>query len=417
MSALPRLLAGVRAGRTMGLAAHADRHGPLSTALRGDALIDAVAAAGLRGRGGAAFPAAVKLRAVAGRRGRRAVVVNGAEGEPMSAKDRVLLELAPHLVLDGALLVAEAVRAREVLLAVKRSSPAPAALARAIGERRDADRVRVHRVPDAYVAGEETALLHCLNGGPAKPTLAPPRPHERGLDGRPTLVSNVETMAHIALIARHGAAWFRELGTERHPGTMLVTLAGAVARPGVHEVALGTPIAELIATGDPSPPAARAVLVGGCHGTWLTGDALASTGLDDESLRAHGGALGAGVVVALPESACAVAEVARTVRWLADENAGQCGPCVHGLDAIARALGTIVAGAAPHDVMARLERWSGQVQGRGACHHPDGTVRFVRSALRVFGADLEDHRRHGRCHGCDRRPVLALPDRRGRLAA
>jgi NADH:ubiquinone oxidoreductase subunit F (NADH-binding) len=417
MSALPRLLAGVRAGRTLGLAEHVERHGPLAGTLRGAALIEEVAAAGLRGRGGAAFPTAVKLRAVAGARGRRALVINGAEGEPMSAKDRLLLDLAPHLVLDGALLVADAVGAREVLIAVKRSSSARAALSRAVAERRDAGRVRLERVPDVYVAGEETALLHSLNGGAATPTLVPPRPHERGLRGRPTLVSNVETVAHVALIARHGAAWFRELGTERHPGSTLVTLAGAVARPGLHEVALGTPIAELITAGGPSPVPVRAVLVGGYHGSWLTGDELASTGLDEDSMRAHGAALGAGIVVALHEGACAAAEVARAVRWLAAESSGQCGPCVHGLAAIAGALSSIVAGVAPHDVMARLQRWCHQVEGRGACHHPDGAARFVRSALRVFAADLEDHRRNGPCEACDRRPVLVIPDRRGRLAA
>jgi NADH:ubiquinone oxidoreductase subunit F (NADH-binding) len=418
MSALPRLLAGVRPGRAMGLAEHVERHGPVAAApLRGGPLIDAVAVAGLRGRGGAAFPTAVKLRAVAQRAGRRAVVVNGAEGEPMSAKDRVLLELAPHLVLDGALMAAEAVGARDVVIAVKRSAHgAHAALGHALAERRDAGRVRVEGVPGGFVAGEETALLHGLNGGPAKPTLTPPRPYERGLGRRATLVANVETLAHVALIARHGPAWFRELGAEQHPGSALVTLAGAVTRPGVHEVALGTPIARLIAAGGPAPPA-RAVLVGGYYGSWLTGDALAATGLDDVSLRARGAALGAGVVVALPEGACAVAEVARVVGWLAGETAGQCGPCVHGLDAIAGTLAAIADGAADKYAMRRLERWCGQVEGRGACHHPNGVAGFVRSALRVFAAELGDHRRHGPCDDCDRRPVLLVPDPGERLAA
>ncbi len=266
------------------------------------------------------------------------------------------------------------------------------------------------------MSGEETALLHSLDGGPAKPTLVPPRPYERGLAGRPTLVANVETLAHVALIARHGPSWFRELGTEGHPGSALVTLGGAVTRPGVHEVALGTPIERLLGAGGPAPPA-RAVLVGGYYGSWLTGDALATTGLDDVSLRARGARLGAGVIVALPDDACAVAEVARVVDWLADENAGQCGPCVHGLDAIAGALAAIADGVADRDATLRLERWCGQVEGRGACHHPNGVAGFVRSALRVFAAELEEHRRHGPCDRCDRRPVLVVPDGRDRLAA
>ena len=416
---LPRLLAGVRSTRALTLAEHVERRGSLAeVTLRREILIEAVAAAGLRGRGGGAFPTAVKLRAVAAGRGRRALVVNGAESEPLSAKDRVLLERAPHLVLDGALLAAEAVGARDIVIAVKRSAwTAHEAVSRALAERRDTGRVRLETIPDAYIAGEETALLHSLNGGPAKPTLVPPRPHVRGLAGRPTLISNVETLAHLALIARHGATWFREVGTADHPGSALVTLTGAVQRPGVYEVALGTAITQVIADAGGLSAPLRAVLVGGYYGSWLTAGAVASADIDEASLRERGAALGAGVVVALPAGACPAAEVARVVRWMADENAGQCGPCVHGLDAIAGALASLAAGTAGPDVVARLERWSGQVQGRGACHHPNGVVRFLRSALTVFAGELEDHRRHGPCDACERGPVLVVPDTRGRLAA
>jgi NADH:ubiquinone oxidoreductase subunit F (NADH-binding) len=390
----------------------------VDVAYRGERLIDAVAAAGLRGRGGAAFPTAVKLRAVATRRGRCALVVNAAEGEPMSAKDRVLLEVAPQLALDGAVLAAEAVGARQIVIAVKRSAaPAQASLARALRERRDRARIRVQTVPDAYVAGEETALLSSLNGGPAKPTLAPPRPYERGLGRRPTLVSNVETLAHVALIARNGPAWFRELGTAAHPGTALVTLGGAVARPGVYEVALGVPVARVLELAGGHGAPLRALLVGGYHGCWLTPEAVATAGLDDASLRLRGAALGAGALSVLPADACAVTEVASVVRWMARESAGQCGPCVHGLGAIAGALAALRDGAAGRVVLARLERWSGQVEGRGACRHPDGVVRFLRSALVVFAREFEDHRRHGPCAACDRPPVLAVPHLRRSAAA
>jgi NADH:ubiquinone oxidoreductase subunit F (NADH-binding) len=272
-------------------------------------------------------------------------------------------------------------------------------------------------VPDAYVAGEETALLHYLNGGPAVPTLVPPRPHQHGLGRRPTLVCNAETLAHVALVARNGAAWFRELGTPEHPGTALVTVAGAVRRPGVHEVALGTPIAQAIAGAGGASGPLRAVLVGGYNGCWLTPEVAAGTGLDNASLRARGGAVGAGVVFALPAGACPVAEVAGVVRWMARESAGQCGPCVHGLDAIAGALASIAAGRARPDVLDRLRRWAGQVQGRGACRHPDGVAVFVRSALATFADELEAHRRHGPCRRCALRPLLAGPDASARPAA
>jgi NADH:ubiquinone oxidoreductase subunit F (NADH-binding) len=326
----------------------------------------------------------------------------------------VLLAVAPHVVLDGALLAAEAIGARQVVIAVKDSAwRAHEALARAVAERRDAGHVRVQRLPTAYLAGEETALLHSLNGGPPKPTRVPPRPYERGLARRPTLVGNVETLGHVALIARHGPDWFRRMGTAEHPGSALITLSGAVRDPGVHEIALGTPLERVI--GDTTN--VRALLVGGYSGTWLPPAALTATSLDDAALAAHGAALGAGAIVCLSADACPVAEVARVARWMADQTAGQCGPCVHGLDAIAAALQPLAAGTARHDVVARLARWSGQVHGRGACHHPNGVARFVRSALAVFADELEDHRRHGPCDACSHRPVLIVPHATTRLAA
>jgi NADH:ubiquinone oxidoreductase subunit F (NADH-binding) len=407
---LPRLVAGVLAGRAVRLAEHRARHGtPDEAVMRGDGLVEAVSAAGLRGRGGAGFPTAVKLRAVARARGRKALVVNATEGEPMSAKDRVLLSLAPHLVLDGVRLAAEAVAARRIVIAV--TGAPPAALHDALLDRRDLDHARVVVVPDGYLAGEESALLNSLNGGPAKPTTVPPRPHERGLGRRPTLVSNAETLAQVALIARHGPEWFRALGPPDHPGSALVTLGGEVPRPGVVEIALGTPAAQVTGT------RSRALLVGGYHGTWVSGRDAARITLDDLSLSAVGASLGAGVLVALPEWACPVAEVARVVRWLDGEGAGECGPCIHGVGAIAATVEALANGVATAADLDDLRRWCGELPGRGACHHPDGVVRFVRSALTVFEAEWDDHRRHGPCHACDRPPVLRVPRMRWRLAA
>jgi NADH:ubiquinone oxidoreductase subunit F (NADH-binding) len=407
---LPRLLAGAQAGRAMRFGEHVGAHGPLEdvTQRRGS-LITAIAEAGLRGRGGAAFPTAIKMDAVAASGGRRALVVNASESEPLSGKDRALLELAPHLVLDGALLAAEAVRARDVVVVVKASAQrARGAVSAALAERGDLRRVRLATVPGGYVAGEETALLRHLNGGAAKPSSGPP-PFERGLGRRPTLVSNAETVAHVALIARHGPEWFRRLGTGDHPGSTLVTLAGAVERPGVHEIALGTPVARLIAAAGGRSADVRAVLVGGYGGSWLTEEAMRSASLDDASLSRRRAQLGAGIVVALPRHACPAAEVAAVVRWMADQTAGQCGPCVHGLRALADALDAVVTGTARPECFALLERWSGQIEGRGACHHPDGVVRFLRSALVVFASEFKAHRRHGPCDACARPPVLVTP--------
>ena len=389
-----RVLAAVRGdGRPVSLDEHLDVFGPLQA----DAdLIAATEASGLRGRGGGGFPTGKKLRAVADARGRKVVVVNAAEGEPASGKDKALLRHTPHLVLDGAAAAALALGGREVVVAVGRGARLErAAVAEALAERRDPLRWRLAVVPDGFVAGEETALLAALAGREARPTVKPPYPFERGLDGAPTLVQNAETLAHLALVARFGAEWFRGLGTEDEPGTALVTLSGGVARPGVYEIELGTPLSHVLAqAGGPAEPPG-AFLVGGYFGGWTANEHLALT-------RANG--LGAGVIAVLPAGACGVHESARVTRYLAGESAGQCGPCQFGLAALAAGLERVAAGQA--DERERLERWTQQVAGRGACRHPDGAARFVASALSVFRDEVAQHLRRGRCSASDRR-ILA----------
>jgi NADH:ubiquinone oxidoreductase subunit F (NADH-binding) len=414
----PRLLAGLPAGGgPMPLAEHLRRHGPSAGGRTGrrvrQALIAEVERSGLRGRGGAGFPAGRKLRAVAEASRRPLVVANGAEGEPASGKDKLLLGALPQLVLDGAVVAAEAVGAREVIVCVDRDARgARAAVAAAIEERRQArlDRVELTlaAVPPRYLAGEESALVNWLNGGPAKPTFVPPRPFERGVKGRPTLVQNVETLAHLALIARRGADWFRSIGTPEAPGSALVTLSGAVARPGVYEIAHGTRLDEVLATAGGMTGESEAFLIGGYFGSWLSAGAALPLPLAESALRPVGCSLGAGAIVALPKDWCGLVETARIVRYLADEGAGQCGPCVHGLAAIADAMTRIARGN--HDALLerRLVRWTEHVEGRGACHHPDGAVRLVRSALRTFAGELHRHRRNGPCRAA-RRAAATLP--------
>ena len=279
------------------------------------ALIAEVERSGLRGRGGAGFPTATKLAAV-GRGRRTVVVVNATEGEPASRKDALLSSLAPHLILDGAVLAAGAVGATEVHVCVeRRGEGANDGLVRAVEERarakRDKVTVRLHEAPNRYVAGEESALVNWLNGGEAKPTFVPPRPFERGVRGRPTLVQNAETLAHIALIARRGAAWFRELGTQQEPGTALVTVAGAVARPGVCEVPIGYPLVDVLGAAGTAMNEVSAVLVGGYFGTWLSPKAAARTTYDRASLGAVEASPGCGVVAALSRDACGLLDLAR----------------------------------------------------------------------------------------------------------
>jgi NADH:ubiquinone oxidoreductase subunit F (NADH-binding) len=368
-------------------------------------ILSEVKHSGLRGKGGARFPTATKLAAVAA--GRRTIVVaNGTEGEPASLKDTVLMTHVPHLVLDGAELAAEIVGADEVILCVKRGSVAMPALEHALDERRFAGRervpIRVVGAPNRYVSGEETALVNWLNGGDAKPTFVPPRPFERGVAGRPTLVQNVETLCDMALIGRFGAKWYRSAGTHDDPGTTLVTLSGAVERPGVYEVPLGARLGEVVRMGGLDPKGPAAILVGGYFGAWLPADAASDVRLAVEPLRRAGSGLGAGILFAMPrEGTCALAEIARATRWLADQNAGQCGPCVNGLDSIAQAMAVLVTGDRDRRAQAHLERWASMMEGRGACKHPDGVARFVTSGLRAFADEIEVHRHRGACPSGD----------------
>ena len=188
--------------------------------------------------------------------------------------------------------------------------------------------------------------MHWLNGGPAKPTTTPPRPFERGVGGRPTLIQNVETLAHLALIARFGANWFRGVGTADDPGSLLVSVSGAVARPAVLEVPLGVPIGRIVAAfGLEVEP--QAALVGGYFGAWLPWREAVDLPLTRAHLRAAGGSIGAGIVAVLPPESCGLCETTRIAAYLATQSARQCGPCQHGLPAIARDLAQLCHGSDP----------------------------------------------------------------------
>jgi NADH:ubiquinone oxidoreductase subunit F (NADH-binding) len=182
----------------------------------------------------------------------------------------------------------------------------------------------------------------------------------------------------------------------------------------VREIACGAPLASVL---DDATEPVRAVLVGGCHGVWVAGEEIEAVSLDDLGLAPHGGRLGAGVVVALGRSACPPQELARTLEYLAEQSAHQCGPCRNGLPAIADLLAAMVAGQAPREARGRLERWSRDLLGRGACHLPDGAVRLLESGLRVFAAELADHERAGPCLACRRSPTLSFARAHWSLAA
>jgi NADH:ubiquinone oxidoreductase subunit F (NADH-binding) len=379
------------------LAAHQQRLGRLPTPPAGE-LIAELESSGLLGRGGAGFPVARKWRAVAERSSGRAVVLaNGAEGEPLSRKDRSLMAARPHLVIDGALLAAREVGADDIIFYVGTEHQAAGAAMRHALAERPADvrgRVQIVTAPAGYVSGEESAAVHFVNTGDARPTTTPPRPFDRGVGGRPTLVQNVESLALAALIARRGHDWF--IGQRRAGGIGLVTASGAVNHPGVQEIVFGSTLGDVAAAAEGLRGEVQAVLVGGYFGGWADVDEQWGLPLEARSMRARGLALGCGVVHFLAVESCPVEATARIIAYLSSQSARQCGPCVFGLSAIASAMQRLATRSPQADDLDRVVRWSGQLAGRGACHHPDGAVVLLWSALQLFADEFAQHQRR-RC--------------------
>jgi len=294
----------------------------------------------------------------------------------------------PHLVIDGAVLAADAVGADDIIFYVGAEHRAAEAAMRSALAERSADlqrRAHLVQAPRGYVAGEESAAVHFINAADPRPTTTPPRPFERGVGGRPTLVQNVESLAAAALVARGDDA-----------GTSLVTLSSAVRRAGVREIALDATLAEVAASAGGLARPVQAVLLGGYFGGWVDINDLWALPLAPASLRARGHAFGCGVLYFLAEDSCGVEATARIMGYLASQSARQCGPCLFGLGAIDAACRRLAARSAQPDDLKRITRWGGQLAGRGACKHPDGATGLLRSALTVFADDYAAHQR-GRC--------------------
>jgi NADH:ubiquinone oxidoreductase subunit F (NADH-binding) len=415
-----RLLAGVGTdGRTVGLTDHQGQWGGLPE-WPGSMFLDELERSGLRGHGGAWFPVATKWRSLRRSRLKGPVIVaNGAEGEPASGKDRLLVHQLPHLVLDGAAVAARTLGASQVFVHVHAS--AVDIMRQAIAERRqhgtDPVAVEVVVAPDRYLAGQESAVVSTIAGqNPAVPYFTRIRTvRDQGVGGRPTLVQNVESLAHVALVARFGAQWFRSVGTPDSPGTALFTVTGRWAEPRIVEVPLGVPLGQFLGLGVGNAQGVQGVLLGGYGGGWLgTAQALAMP-MTEEEARRNGSSLGAGVLALLPGDVCALAEVARVVRYMDGQKAGQCGPCINGLDSVARGLELLAyQPASLRGGLSSLLSICDLMEGRGACGHPDGVARFVRTALRVFEGHAQLHLQRGPCHG-GTQPFLPVPAGRRRM--
>ena len=405
---LPRLTAGMDLGVRLDHTMHLSVHGDIPQ-LTLDQLTDLAAQIDVRGRGGAGFPFHRKLRAVTqsaiARKSPTAVVVNGSEGEPACQKDTVLLARAPHLVLDGALLAAEALGAEQVVVGVTRASleesVRQAMAERGLSDRRGRRRASVFRMPERFVSGEATALLRAIDGGPPLPPGVKVRSAERGLGGLPTLVSNAETFAQMAVAARLGAEYYASTGTPEEPGTVLLTLGGSVPQRTVLETPTGVPLAHILES--IGSGIGQGVLVGGYHGAWLDPTSASLASISRASMSAHRATLGAGAVLPLTYDTCPLGETLLVAQWLAAETAGQCGPCRLGLPALAASLAEVLSGGG-QAALEQLRQQAGLVKGRGACKHPDGSARFVLSAISTFTDDLTAHVLGSGCG----RPVLGV---------
>jgi NADH:ubiquinone oxidoreductase subunit F (NADH-binding)/ferredoxin len=394
-----RLTAGLDRVPRIDLAAHRAIFGPMPLLAAGQ-LIEMAEAVELRGRGGAAFPFAKKLAAVADVASRRrcetVIVVNATEGEPGSAKDKMLLLRSPYLVLGGALLAARALGASQIIVGVAGDAPhARSVRAAAKAEPGLKGLVDVVAVPDRFISGEGGALVNALNGKVPLPPGRKTLPSDSGVDGLPTLLSNAETYAQLSVLAMLGPEGYASTGTDDQPGTLLLTVGGSAARPAVVEVPAGIPLGVVLDACQAAP--ADGVLVGGYHGMWLPTEAAFDVPVSRSGLAAAGGTLGAGIVLPLGAGTCPLGEVARVVGYLAKESAGQCGPCKLGLPGVARSLRALADGSGGVDALDTARRAAAAARGRGACAHPDGVFRFVMSALDVFSDDLTTHLFRGTC--------------------
>ncbi|MGO4382782.1 NADH-ubiquinone oxidoreductase-F iron-sulfur binding region domain-containing protein [Specibacter sp. RAF43] len=379
------------AGAGARYADHAAAYGLPAWPGLGATFLPALQASGLTGRGGAGFASWRKLAGLApgdggARTGGPVLIANGAEGDPLGFKDATLLHNAAHLVIDGLLVAAAAVGARELYVYAGAANLEP--VAAAVAERADAGAITLVPAPDAFIAGAAGAVVNFLETGKALPRDLPGRLVERGLRGRPTLLYNVETWAHMALIARYGADWFRSVGEAGDPGTRLVSLSGDVPAELVVEVPGGAPVADVLAAAGVRPDAVGAVLVGGYHGRWVRpeGIRLSAGAGDGPTVRP-----GLGVLHVLGRDRCGLCATAGMVNYLAGASARQCGPCMFGLPALAAAMSRLTAGGGGPELVGEVRRLGALVAGRGACHHPDGTVQLVHSALEVFAADVPGH--------------------------
>lgn len=371
--------------------------------------------AGIDGRGGAGFPLARKIQAMPRRGG--IVVVNACEGDPLTHKDTVLVSRSPHLVIDGALVLGQALSARRIVIALHRGA-ATVALDAALAERDDARRVEILEVDARYVSSQSSAIRSALHGGPALPTDPSVRATDRRPGRPPMLVANAETATLTGLVARIGGQALAAASRGDETGTSLVTVSGDVARPGVLEVRDTDRIGDVLAaagaggsartTGAIGLEPDRPVLTGGATGTWVCAVEVSPLPWGRASLRSVGAERGTGALAVMPEGTCVLAETLEILRFADRASARQCGPCAFGLPSLTADLASLLDGSGGAEALARLRRSSSQISGRGGCAHPTASVATLASALAICSADHLDRHLAGLTCGGSHGTLAAL---------
>ena len=377
-------------------------------------IVEQVKASGLRGRGGAGFPTGMKWGFVPRDTGKPTyVVVNFDESEPGTCNNRELVEREPHRLLEGTAIAALAIGCETAYIYVRgeylwQSIVLERALSEAYaggylgadvfgsGKRID---VVLHRGAGAYICGEETALLNSLEGLRGQPRLRPPFPAVEGLFASPTVINNVETLMNVPDIITNGVEWFRAVGTEKSPGTKMLTISGKVERPGNYEIPLGTPFSAVL------EELAGGMLAGGSLKAWTPGGsstplltaAHADTGLDYESLAAAGSMLGTAAIMVLDETDCVVDCAQRMVAFYAHESCGKCTPCREGTWWATRVLERIEDGTGRDEDLPLMHDMGTNILFRAFCALADGTASVINSSLEHFADEYEEHVRLGRC--------------------
>ncbi len=387
-----------------------------------DQVIEEVKNSGLRGRGGAGFPAGMKWGFVPKNTGKPSYLcVNADESEPGTFKDRAILEKDPHLLLEGTMIAAYAINARVAYIYIRGEFDLPRrrleqALAEAaqknyIGKKifgTDYDlEIHIHRGAGAYICGEETALLESLEGKRGYPRIKPPFPAVEGLFRRPTVVNNVETIAAVPYILANGAAAYKKLGTEKSPGTKLFSVCGPVMRPGVYEVELGYPMRKFLYedVGWMRPgKVLKAVVPGGSSMPVLNAQEVEEVNLDYESIAAKGSLLGSGGMIVIDEETCMVWALENLARFYAHESCGQCTPCREGTGWSYQVLKRMLHGECSTKDIELLLDIGQKMAGKTICVLADSLSMPIESYIGKFREEFEAHTAGG-CVRCQKGKV------------